>query len=62
METPYYNVPNLQKIADRDTEIIRLKAELADKTTMLENQFKANDILDAEITRLKAELFRTKNV
>ena len=29
MKTPYYNVPNLQKIADLEAEVARLKEENA---------------------------------
>jgi predicted RNase H-like nuclease (RuvC/YqgF family) len=55
-----FPIGNSKLLDEKDDKIDRLKAELSDKTTMLETQFKAADIADSEITRLRSQLFQTE--
>lgn len=47
MKTPYYNVPNLQKIADLESEIDQLKIALRDAGEVI--SYKAQLVLDREV-------------
>ena len=52
MKTPYHNVPNLQKIADLEVEIARLKAEYLKLDEQLEQALRKNESQATLIARL----------